>query len=64
MLMIDTILGLVAAWSLLGICAAILAFATYSKEEYLDVGVGEAVLYYGPIASPLFLLVRFTFFKK
>jgi hypothetical protein len=42
----------------------ILAFATYTREEYLDVGVGEAVLYYGPIASPLFLLVRLSFSKK
>ncbi len=62
--MIDTILGLVAAWSLLGVCALILAFATYTREEYLDVGMGEAVLYYGPIASPLFLLVRLSFSKK
>jgi hypothetical protein len=62
--MIDTILGLTAAWSLMGLCTAILAFGTYTREEYLDVSVTEAVFYYGPIASPLFLLVRLSFLKK
>jgi hypothetical protein len=62
--MIDIILGLLATWSLFGICTAILAFGTYSKEEYLDVSIAEAILYYGPVASPLFLLVRLSFIQK
>jgi hypothetical protein len=61
--MIDVILGLTAAWSLFGTCAAILAFGTYTRDEFLDTRVGEAIFYYGPIASPLFLLVRFSFKK-
>jgi hypothetical protein len=62
--MIDIALGLCAAWVLMGTLTAMMAFFTYSKEEYLDTSVIEAILYYSPVAAPIFLLIRFSFLNK